>query len=162
MKYIQQNDCDPRNNELKKNSQSYQVSSFGTVLVVIRIANQIKQALKIPLKKFNISVNQWLVLKIIYMRLAETSSKITLIMNTDAAAITRYLDYLEIRGFVKRERQTHDRRVIVIKLTSKGLNTAEKVYKSYAEIFNNFEKFLMQDELSMWRLIKSLKTDHEP
>ena len=134
--------------------------NVAAVMLGMSVVNEAKQQLKQPLKRVNLSMNQWLVLKILYLKRADTSTKISSIMNSDAASITRNVDGLEIRGLIERMRQTSDRRVIRLKVTSKGIHIAEQIYASYSEILKNIENRLMRDELTMWKKIERCITNH--
>lgn len=129
-------------------------------LLGMNIFNETKKQLKNPLQKQHLTMNQWVVLKILFLKRANTASRVANIMNTDGASITRNLDELEIRGFIERDRQTNDRRVIHLKLTIKGLQVAEKIFSSYAGLFNNFENRLTQNERVMWRKIERCIATH--
>ena len=125
------------------------------VLLALRIVNEARHQLRMPLNDINMTINQWLVLKIVYLKHADTPTNISNVMKTDTAAITRYVDLLVKNGFMRREHHTNDRRVIQLKLTAKGSHIAENVFKHYDGVFDNFENHLMQDELPMWQAIKN-------
>ncbi len=133
---------------------SYIDINVATMLLGMNIVNETKQQLKIPLRRANLSFNQWLVLIILYLKRADTPTKLANILNADAAAITRHVDILVLRRLIERKRQTSDRRVIHLRLTSKGIHIAEKMYASYGGVFKNFENRLTQDELVMWKKIE--------
>lgn len=56
--------------------------------------------------------------------------------NTDAGAMTRLLDRLEKKGLCRRERATHDRRVVLVQLTPEGEQALETVPGVLAEVLN--------------------------
>ena len=60
--------------------------------------------------------------------------------------ITLVVDNLEKRGWVRRERQTHDRRMIVIHLTSSGRQLISKVFPGHAREIAELMKFLNSRE----------------
>jgi MarR family 2-MHQ and catechol resistance regulon transcriptional repressor len=129
-------------------------------LLGMNIFNETKKQLKNPLHKENLTMNQWVVLKILFLKRANTASRIANIMNTDGASITRNLDELENRGLIERDRQTNDRRVIHLKITNKGLQTAEKLLATYAQLLNNFENRLTHNERVMWRKVERCIATH--
>ncbi len=129
-------------------------------LLGMNIFNETKKQLKNPLHKENLTMNQWVVLKILFLKRANTASRIANIMNTDGASITRNLDELENRGLIERDRQTNDRRVIHLKITDKGLQTAEKLLATYAQLLNNFENRLTHNERVMWRKVERCIATH--
>lgn len=60
--------------------------------------------------------------------------------------ITLVVDNLEKRGWVRRERQTDDRRMIVIHLTSAGHQLISKVFPGHAREIAELMKFLTSRE----------------
>jgi len=125
-----------------------------TVFLGMNIVNEAKQQLKKPLRRVNLAFNEWLVLKILFLNRADTPTKAANVMNTDAAAITRILDGLELRGLIERIHQTSDRRVIRLNLTSKDIHIAERIYATYAEVLKKIGNRLMQDEFILWKKIE--------
>ncbi len=68
-----------------------------------------------------------------------TPATLASFIGIDGAAITRHLDRLEKQGLVARERSTTDRRVVNLKLTSKGSRLVPKLVAD-SKAFNT--KFL--------------------
>lgn len=132
----------------------------ATALLGQNITNEVKQQLKAPLLHVNITMNEWLVLKHIFLKRADIPSDIAKSMNVDAASISRSCDGLQARGLVEREHQVNDRRVVRLYLTKKGQEKAEYIYTCYAEIFNNFESRLSQADLALWKIIEQCIATH--
>ncbi|MGI9227602.1 MAG: MarR family winged helix-turn-helix transcriptional regulator [Gammaproteobacteria bacterium] len=143
-----------------ENKASNTEVNLAAALLGMNIFNETKKQMKSPLKKESLTMNQWVVLKILFLNRANTASRVSNIMNTDGASITRNLDELEYRGFIERDRQINDRRVIHLKLTIKGLQVTEKLFASYAELLNNFENRLAQNERAMWRKVEQCIATH--
>lgn len=134
--------------------------NIAAVLLGMNIVNETKQHLKNPLHKENLTMNQWLVLQILFLERANSPSEVANIMNTDAAAVTRNVDRLEHHGLIERTRQARDRRVIHIDLTPKGMRVAKKIFASYAGLLSNFENRLTQNELVIWRKFERSIASH--
>ena len=117
-----------------------------TYFLGIKIFKEIKQKLKIPLRREKITFNQWLVLMIIYLRFADTPTKVSNLLDIDPSAITHHLDGLEYWGYVKRVHTMKDRRVTGLETTNKGKFVAEKLYTQYISVFKNLENYLTKDE----------------
>lgn len=126
----------------------------SSVLLGISVVNEAKQRLKVPLQRSNLTMNQWLVLKVLFLKRADTPTTVANSMNADATTITRHLDNLEASGLVERTHKKSDRRVIEISVTEKGENVAKRIYSSYAGILKSFKDNLVQDEQSMWKKIE--------
>jgi len=143
-----------------KNKPSNSDVYMAAALLGMNIFNETKKQLKSPLHKENLTMNQWVALKILFLKRANTASRIANIMNTDGASITRNLDELEYRGLIERDRQLDDRRVIHIILTTKGLQTAEKLLATYAVLLNNFENRLTHNERVLWKKVERCIATH--
>ena len=72
------------------------------------------------LKKHQVNYQQWRILKSIYLELAMTPAKVSAATFTDSGTISRQLELLEAKGLVGREHSKQDRRVVNLKLSSKG------------------------------------------
>lgn len=72
------------------------------------------------LKKYQVNYQQWRILKSIYLELATTPAKVSAATFTDSGTISRQLELLEAKGLVTREHSKQDRRVVNLKLSSKG------------------------------------------
>ena len=84
------------------------------------------------LKKHQVNYQQWRILKSVYLELAITPAKVSAATFTDSGTISRQLELLEKKGLVQREHSKQDRRVVNLKLTSKGENVAKDGIK-YSE-----------------------------
>lgn len=126
----------------------------STVFLGLSVVNEAKRYLNKPLRGVNLTMNQWLVLKIIYLNRADTPTKVANIMNVDATTITRLLDALEVRQLIERRRQISDRRVVEIHMTPKGMEIADKIYVLYEDILGELENRLTQEDLRFWKKIK--------
>ena len=124
------------------------------------IVNEVKQQLKMPLRRANLTMNQWLALKLLFLNRANTASKIATMMNVDSPSITRSLDILELRGHIERVHQTKDRRVVLLQLTPKGLRITQQMYASYAGILEHLDQRLTQDELTLWGKVEECIAAH--
>lgn len=86
-----------------------------------------KNNLAKALKPYNVTHEQWPLLKWLWVKdgisqkeLSETSFK-------DQSTITRILDKLERRGLIRRQADSTDRRVSLIYLTTEGLKIRESL-----------------------------------
>ena len=138
-------------------SLSIHVTAF---LLGVKIFNEINQKLKIPLRREKISFNQWLILIIIYLRFADTPTKISNLLVVDPSSVTRRLDGLEYWEYVKRIHTMSDRRVTRLEVTDKGKFVVEKLYIPYLSVFQNLEDYLTKDEKIMCDKIEHCVTTH--
>ena len=132
----------------------------NSVLLSISVVNEAKQRLKKPLQQSNLTMNQWLVLKVLYLKRANTPTSVANSINADATTITRHLDNLETNGLIVRTHNKTDRRVIEINVTPKGESVAKRIYASYEGILKSFKANVMQDEHSTWKKIEQYLSAH--
>lgn len=77
---------------------------------------------------FDITVDQWLVLKKVYDNAGNANqSEIAGLVAKDNASVTRILDHLVSKGLVLREPSPTDRRSFVIRMTSRGHTYYQKI-----------------------------------
>lgn len=72
------------------------------------------------LKKYDVTRSQWMIMAAIFGNDAETAADIAKIWKLDATAVTRLVDRLEAKGFVKRIHDAADRRINRLELTEQG------------------------------------------
>lgn len=131
-----------------------------TVLLGLSIVNKAKQQLKKPLNAANLTMNQWLVLKILYLNHAVTPTNIAKTIDADPTTISRHLDSLESRGLIERKHDIDDRRVINILITGEGSLVAKQLYKSYSGILQSLESCLTGNQLLIWKKVSEYVADH--
>ena len=83
-----------------------------------------------------LTANQWRPLLLIRHRGIDTPAEIARAMGVDTGAITRMLDRLEAKGFLRRERVSEDRRVVKIVLTDLGHEVATQILPAIADTLN--------------------------
>ena len=78
---------------------------------------------------FDLTVEQWILMKRIYENIETGISQIDLANTTfkEPAAVTRTLDILERKNFIERTPKPEDRRVFLINLTAKGKSLVEEI-----------------------------------
>ncbi len=132
----------------------------ASVLFGLSLVNKAKLHLKKPLQQANLTLTQWLVLKIIYLERADTPTSISKTIDADPTTITRHLDTLEERGLIDRNHDKNDRRVIQLIITKKGISVAKSIYQGYSGIFNDFERYMTTDERVIWKKIEHCVHKH--
>jgi len=131
-----------------------------TVLLGLSIVNIAKQQLKGPLSKAKLTMNQWLVLKILFLKKADTPTNVAKAIDADPTTISRHLDSLETRGLIERKHTSNDRRVIQLLTTQKGNDIAEEIYKCYSELLQNLDENLSKPQMTLWNEIEKCITTH--
>lgn len=79
---------------------------------------------------------QWRPLMLIHHQGIDTPAGLARAMQADAGAITRTLDRLEAKGFLRREPYPEDRRVVKIVLTDEGRAVVGQILPAIADTLN--------------------------
>lgn len=118
-----------------------------------RLKQSIVSAADVHLTEHGLTHAQWG--PMLTMRLCGTSSVAFLVreLDTDAGAMTRMLDRLEVKGLCQRERSAEDRRVVLVSLTDEGLRITNEVTAVLSDVFNAHLDGFSEDE---WRLLIKL------
>lgn len=94
------------------------------------------------LAPFDLTTSQWMVIVNLYGREGVTSSDICKAISYDPGAMTRLIDRLVKKYLVCRVRESHDRRLVTLKLTDTALNLYPKlmtaIVKDIDAIFSDF------------------------
>jgi MarR family transcriptional regulator, organic hydroperoxide resistance regulator len=75
-------------------------------------------------------------------------NEIARVVQVDGAAITRYVDSLESNGYVKREASRDDRRKIIIRITSNGVQEATKCKSVVRRINASIKEGLSPEDIA--------------
>ena len=106
---------------------------------LVRVIHQMSvAAIERALAPDGLTATQWMALVSIHFGHADTCVGLARAMAHDKGAMTRLIDQLEANGWVARERDTGDRRVVRISLTPLGLETAVAAKKKVIACWNGF------------------------
>ena len=94
-----------------------------------------------------ITFQQWVVLMHLRDGLAATTAELCRETRHDSGAMTRLIDQLEERGFIERQRQAVDRRVIDLALTSAGRKMVESLIPLAVDTLNGALSDLTRTEV---------------
>lgn len=128
-----------------------------TNFLIYKLNLLIKNNYQKQLKEFDITTEQWQVLKSLYLNDQCNQKELAKICFKDQAALTRILDILEKKELVKREKSQNDRREFLIVLTSEGEELAEKTMALISEeIKRMYSGFTDEEENTLKSLLKKL------
>ena len=99
---------------------------FYSLEKAIKIYRQFAQR-NITRANFDITIDQWLVLKTLEESPAITQQELAVNVFKDLASITRILDLLIDKGYLTRESDPADRRRFKLTITKDGLKTLDSV-----------------------------------
>ena len=101
-----------------------------------RLLISVAQATDRKLQPHGVSYAQWTPLLKIGLDEARTVAELARALQMDAGAMTRLLDRLEAKGFLKRVRSNEDRRVVQLELTPEGKQVVEEVPVVLCHVMN--------------------------
>ena len=125
-------------------------------LLLDRTARRVKQYAQQRFKEmgFNITVDQWLVLKQLYEHKHIQQNELAEIIFKDNPTLTRIIDLLCDKGLAERNVHPGDRRCFMVSLTTKGKRRVEELLPKVQEVrlrawdglssrdFNQFKRIL--------------------
>ena len=123
---------------------------ISVVIMSMNVFSELEAQLRLPLKEFGMSTSEWLVLKTVYYKFAQTPSGISKYLNIQAASVTRYIDKLVEKKILQRVYQKRDRRVVEVNTTKAGEKVCKQILKKYPGITKRVEKRMEDSELALW------------
>ena len=106
-----------------------------------------------------ITFQQWIVLMHLRDELAITTAGLCEELRHDSGAMTRLIDQLEERGFIERQRQSTDRRVVNLALTSAGRKMVDSLVPLTVDALNwTLEGFTKADVQQLKSLLRRMIT----
>jgi DNA-binding MarR family transcriptional regulator len=94
-----------------------------------------------------LSALQWGILKALNDERARTPTALCRVLLSDSGAMTRQLDYLEMRGVIVRVRSTSDRRSVELSLTDAGRTLLRETLPFIVETSNRQLRGFTADEI---------------
>jgi DNA-binding MarR family transcriptional regulator len=120
----------------------YRSESFSTdtsIGYLIRRIHQLGAALLEPIfEEEGLTGSQWSAMISIFVGEANTCGALAREVGHDKGAMTRLVDQLEARGFIERERDATDRRIVNLTLTDEGRATGLRVKEKVLERWNQW------------------------
>lgn len=118
----------------------YRPGSYRPEESVTYLARQIVSAVagevSVLLEPEGLTHAQWVPLLKLHKGEATTAAELARVCELDAGSMTRMLDRLEAKGFVRRQRSDADRRVVRLELTRQGQATAGRIPDVLCEVQN--------------------------
>ncbi len=111
--------------------------------------SSISQMIEAEMEPLGLTASQWHPIAIIGLDKARTPAGVARVAEVDTGAMTRTLDRLEKKGFLKRKRSTHDRRVVELELTEKGHTVTEKLMPAVSRALNAHLKGFTNEETTL-------------
>ena len=106
----------------------------------------------------DISFTQWRVLMCLRDGLANTCADVSRELAHDKGSMTRLIDQLEERGFLKRRRDQEDRRIVFLTLTPSGRAAVNRLVPKLVDYYNHLLTGFTQQEVKvLTQLLKKLR-----
>ena len=96
---------------------------------------------------FNLTKNQWLLLKILKEDDGKPQSELAFITNRDKASLTRLISVMEKKNFVERVPSKLDKRINHIFITKIGIAVFEETLPLVRKVLNNVQSGLTDSEI---------------
>lgn len=124
-------------------------------LLIRQLHTLIHQVINQKACPLGLTSHQWRPLLLIHYKGIDTPAELARSLCVDTGAVTRTLDRLEAKGFVQRERDSEDRRVVKIVLTDTGMAATSRILPIIADTLNLHLQGFSDDEFRM--LVSLLK-----
>ncbi len=132
--------------------------SLGFLVGTVR--SRLINALDVELQPLGLTSAQWLVLTRAADRPGCTATELCRCMNTDTGSMTRMIDRLEEKGFVRRSRSQKDRRAVCLEITEAGRALYPLIIPRVVAVLNERVKSLSREELDLLTgLLKRIVAD---
>ena len=142
--------------------QHYRVDDFTGEVCIGYLISRAYAANRIQLEaRFegeDINFTQWRVLMCLRDGLANTCADLSRELSHDKGSMTRLVDQLEERGFIQRQRDRDDRRVVFLTLTAAGRAAVNRLIPKLVDYYNLLlADFSAQDVELLTRLLRRLR-----
>jgi MarR family transcriptional regulator, 2-MHQ and catechol-resistance regulon repressor len=133
--------------------------ALNAFINLARATNSLQARLSVQLEGQGLTVGQFGVLEALLHLGPMTQCVLGEKLLRSGGNITLVIDNLEKHGLVRRERQTEDRRTIVIHLTPKGMRLIKRVFPAHAKmILKEMNPLEPKEQEDLRRLCRKLGT----
>lgn len=146
---------------MKKNITKFFENSLDLkTLITFRQTNRrIIQKEQEILKKWNITLTQFGVLRILYHKGKTNVQYLIDNLFTTSGNMTLVINNMERDGLITKEKSERDKRLYLISLSEKGEDLLDKIFPEYSKIFSKLlSKFNDQEKNKFIELLKKLET----
>lgn len=132
--------------------------SMKTWMQVFRTYNKIRAKESIYIQSFDLTMNQFQVLEVLYHRGNLTIGAITKLTLSTPGNITVVVKNLKRDELIVSLPDENDKRASILSITHKGKAIIEKLFPQHAQNFEEYFKVLQEDELeTLFTLLKKLQ-----
>lgn len=117
----------------------------------VRLSKKISRIVNHYLEEFNITTEQWAVLRTLYESGLITQKTLSERSDKDKATLTKILDLLEKHEYTKRVQNSEDRRSFLIQITEEGTKLVEEVGPYLKEVYTEIIDGIHSDKLELYQ-----------
>jgi DNA-binding MarR family transcriptional regulator len=110
----------------------------GIGRLLSRVKMEMHEAMDLALAPFDITTAQYMILVQLAGNEVDSAAELCKGVSYDPGAMTRMLDRLERKGFIRRARSPNDRRKAILELTPEGKALYPKLVAVHVKVLNHF------------------------
>ena len=114
--------------------------------LVNRVRTEFIDAIDRELAPLDVTAAQYIIMGHLAHNLADSASQLCKGISYDPGAMTRMIDRLEAKGFIRRVRSAEDRRAVNLELTDEGKAVFPKLRVSVVGVLNRFLRGFTKSE----------------
>jgi len=115
------------------------------------IVNRIRIDMDEQMAELDLTDAQWKPMLFLSVGTARCGADMVQTLGCDSGAVTRMLDRLETKGFVRRQRNLDDRRVTDVVLTELGQEVANKIPYAVSGVLNQYFSVFSHEEMAIFK-----------
>lgn len=117
------------------------------------IARKIHQNLTVKFKEFDITPEQWVILKELSKEDKISQNELSLRVEKDKNNIKAIIDKLEKKGYLIRQENLNDKRAFLISLTDKAYPLINQLKDIDNEFNNEFSKNIKEKDIEVFKIL---------
>lgn len=122
-----------------------------------KVVNSISRDIDTRMADLDLTNKQWAPLIMLMRCRCHTAAELARELEVDTGAMTRMLDRLEGKGFIRREPSADDRRVVKLALTAEGEQASQHVPEILAASFNrHLAGFTLEELAQLMSMLKRM------
>ncbi|GAB3245431.1 MarR family winged helix-turn-helix transcriptional regulator [Chitinimonas naiadis] len=133
----------------------YSIENYGMDesigFLITQVQLRLHDALNQELAPTGISWPQWKVLMQVYYKRAGTAADLARCTASDTGSMTRMIDRLEEKGFLRRVRSETDRRLVRLELTEAGRALMPTMVQAVVDVLNSQLEGFEPEELELFK-----------
>ena len=140
-------------NKYKGHYMVYIFDENDLLWISFKLRYLIKNKLQDELNNHDISVDQWIILSLIYQNEGNNQKNLAEVSHKDGAVITRILNKLESNGLIERKNSYRDKREFLIYLTDNGNDLYEKTASIISHNAQKIDSLFNEKELEQFKFL---------